>query len=100
MALLMPEPYVAIAGFFLVGLGLSTIVPIAYSIAGNAKDLPPGVGLAMVTTVGYSGFLIGPPMIGFVADISDLRIALALVGALFLVMTVLGFAQRSRAAAR
>lgn len=95
LCLSIPEPYVAIIGFFLVGLGLSTIVPITYSIAGNTKDLPSGVGLAMVTTVGYSGFLFGPPAIGFVSDMSNLRIGLLLVGILFLLMTILGFARKS-----
>jgi len=99
-ALLFPLPYVAIAGFFLVGLGLSTIVPIAYSIAGNTKDLSPSVGLAMVTTVGYSGFLIGPPVIGFLADWHTLRIALAFVVALLTVMTVLGVRFKPRVGTR
>jgi MFS family permease len=84
-------PIISIAGFFLVGLGLSTIVPIAYSISGHTKDLPPGVGLAMVTTVGYSGFLIGPPVIGFIADWQTLRIALGVVAVLFVIMTILAF---------
>lgn len=88
-ALVIPQPYHTIAGFFLVGIGLSSIVPIAYSIAGNAKDLQPGVGLAMVTTVGYSGFLFGPPIIGFISDASTLRIALAIVAVLLLLMTAL-----------
>lgn len=91
------ESYPAIAGFFLVGIGLSTIVPIAYSVAGSTKDLPPGVGLAMVTTVGYSGFLFGPPIIGFIADVSNLRNALMAVAALFVIMTALGFLRRTRA---
>jgi MFS family permease len=90
-ALIIATPMVSIAGFFLVGLGLSTIVPIAYSISGHTKDLPPGVGLAMVTTVGYSGFLIGPPIIGFIADWQTLRIALAVVAVLFVIMTMLAF---------
>jgi len=97
MALLFPSPEVAVAGFFLVGLGLSTIVPIAYSIAGNTRDLPSGVGLAMVTTVGYAGFLFGPPIIGFVADVSNLRIGLAFVLILFLLMTVLGTIRHRKA---
>jgi len=96
IAILITHPVVAIAGFFLVGLGLSTIVPIAYSIAGNTKNLPSGVGLAMVTTVGYSGFLFGPPIIGFIAKWQDLRIALCVVGILFLVMTVLGIRYQTR----
>jgi MFS family permease len=94
LAIAWPLPYVAITGFFLVGLGLSTIVPITYSIAGSTKDLPPGVGLAMVTTVGYSGFLFGPAIIGFVADIANLRISLLAVMVLFVVMTTLGFARK------
>ncbi len=89
VTLLFTYPYLVICGFFIVGLGLSTIVPIAYSLAGNTKDLPAGVGLAMVTTVGYSGFLFGPPIIGFVADISTLRIALLLVLVLFILLTFL-----------
>jgi MFS family permease len=94
LALIVPTPYVAITGFFLVGTGLSTIVPITYSIAGNAKDLPSGVGLAMVTTVGYSGFLFGPPIIGFLADTWNLRIALLVIAILFVIMTALGFARK------
>ncbi len=74
------------------GIGLSTIVPIAYSIAGNAKGLPPGVGIAMVTTVGYSGFFFGPPVMGFLSDLVTLRYAFLLVLFLFfLVMTILGY---------
>jgi MFS family permease len=90
LALVFATPYISIVGFFLVGLGLSSIVPIAYSIAGNTKDLPSGVGLAMVTTVGYSGFLFGPPIIGFIADWYTLRIALSVVAVLLVIMTLLG----------
>ncbi len=90
LALLFPQPYICIVGFFFVGIGLSTIVPIAYSIAGSAKGVPSGVGLAMVTTVGYSGFLFGPPIIGFLADWQTLRIALATIVFLFVIMTILG----------
>ncbi len=93
LALLLPSTFIAIAGFLLVGIGLSTIVPITYSIAGNAPDLPSGVGLAMVTTVGYSGFLFGPPIIGFIADVFGLRIGLAVVLALMMVMTWFGLAR-------
>ena len=95
-ALIFPLPYISIVGFFLVGLGLSSIVPIAYSIAGSAKELPPGVGLAMVTTVGYSGFLMGPPLIGFIADWQTLRIAMLMITLLLVGMTILGFQYKSR----
>lgn len=94
--LLFPDPYPSIVGFFLVGLGLSSIVPIAYSIAGNAKSLPSGVGLAMVTTVGYSGFLVGPPIIGLLANWQTLQFALVFVLLLFITMIVLGARYKSQ----
>jgi MFS family permease len=94
VSLVFPLAATSIGGFFLVGLGLSAIVPIAYSIAGSTRELPPGVGLAMVTTVGYAGFLFGPPIIGFISDVSSLRIGLSLVVVLFVVMTILGFGRR------
>jgi MFS family permease len=91
LSITITTPVAVICGLFIVGIGLSAIVPIAYSVAGSAKELPPGVGLAMVTTVGYAGFLFGPPVIGFLADFFTLRMALLLVLALFLVMTFLGY---------
>ena len=94
VVLIMPLPYVTITGFFLIGIGLSTIVPITYSIAGNARDLPSGVRLAMVTTVGYSGFLFGPPLIGFISDLSTLRAGLVVIAVLFMIMTILGLARK------
>lgn len=95
LLLIFTHAYAVIAGFFLVGLGLSVIVPIAYSIAGNSTEVSPGVGLAMVTTVGYTGFLFGPPLIGFLADWADLRVALTLIAGLFLIMTFLSFRYKS-----
>jgi MFS family permease len=96
ITLLFNNPYSVITGLFIVGIGLSSIVPIAYSIAGNTKELPPGVGLAMVTTVGYSGFLFGPPLIGLLANWQSLRIALSLVAFLFVVMTLLSARYKTR----
>jgi len=95
LTLLFNNPYSVIAGLFIIGIGLSSIVPIAYSIAGNSKNLPPGVGLAMVTTVGYSGFLFGPPIIGLLANWQSLRIALTVVAFLFVIMTFLSARYKS-----
>ena len=94
VALIWVQTPVIIAGFFVVGLGLATIVPIAYSTAGNTPGLAPGVGISMVTTVGYSGFLFGPPIIGFLADWQTLHLALGFVWILFLLMTVMTLAFR------
>jgi len=88
-ALLFSSVWTVIGGLFLVGAGLSTIVPIVYSRAGSDPSLPHGVGLAMVTTLGYFGFLFGPPVIGFLADAQGLRFALFFVAILFVVMLFL-----------
>ena len=90
----LPHLWVALPGFGLIGLGLSVIVPIAYSIAGNTPDVKPGVGIGMVTTIGYAGFLLGPPVIGFLAEWQGLRIALTFIFLLFGLMVVLGYNYR------
>jgi MFS family permease len=77
---------VVIIGFGLIGIGLSNIVPISFSLSGNIKGLSPGVGIAMVSTIGYSGFMVGPPLIGFIADAYNLRIALFILLMLFIMM--------------
>lgn len=87
---------VVIFGLFLVGLGLATIVPVAYSVAGNTPGLAPGLGISMVTTIGYSGFLFGPPIIGFIADWQTLRIAFIFILLLFVLMTFLSLRNRSK----
>lgn len=93
---LFPVPIVVIISLFLIGLGLSVIVPIAYSRAGAMKELGAGVGISMVTTIGYGGFLFGPPIIGFIADWQTLRIAMVFVGILFVIMTMISFGQWRR----
>lgn len=89
LALLWPITATGVAGFFLVGLGLSSIVPIAYSTAGKAPGLPPGLGISAVSTIGYAGFLLGPPIIGYISDWYSLRAGLGVVCALLAVMVVL-----------
>ena len=93
LVIAVPYPIPVIIGLFTVGMGLSTIVPIVYSQAGAMPGLPSGVGISMVTTIGYSGFLLGPPLIGFLADWQSLRFALGLVLVLFVVMTLLSLRQ-------
>ena len=94
LVLSLAHTFVVIIGFGMVGLGLSNIVPIVYSLAGTYPGIQPGVGIAMSTTIGYSGFMIGPPLIGFVADLFNLRVALVLLGLLFVIMSVLVFGYR------
>ncbi|HTI93193.1 MAG TPA: MFS transporter [Puia sp.] len=73
-------------GLFLVGAGLSNVVPLTYSTAGNIKGIEPAAGIAIASTIGYSGFFVGPPVIGYLADSFGLRIGLCFTIGLFLVM--------------
>jgi MFS family permease len=74
-------PYLlpAVAGFLLIGFGIASVVPLTYSSAGRATSVSPGVALALVSTIGFLGFLLGPPLIGFLAQLFSLRTAFGMV---------------------
>ncbi|NBB30473.1 MFS transporter [Cellulophaga sp. BC115SP] len=76
LALALPISWTVILGFSITGLGLSTVVPLIYSEAGHSKTMSAGVALAAISTVGISGFMIGPVMIGYIAEFTSLKIAL------------------------
>lgn len=78
---------VALAGFFVTGLSVSTVVPLTFSLAG-ALD-PHGGGLSQVAAMGYGGMLLGPPVIGAVASAAGLRSGLCLVLLLALTISLL-----------
>lgn len=67
-AALAPNAEIAILGFALCGIGISNMVPIAFSAAGNIPGLQPGISISVVTTLGYSGMLVAPSAIGFAAE--------------------------------
>jgi len=75
--------------FLLVGIGSSAIIPLVYSLAGRSGKLSPGAALAAVTTIGFCGFLIGPPLIGFIAEFTGLRAAYAAIASMGVVIAVL-----------
>lgn len=76
-------------GFLIVGLGVSSVVPIIYSSAGKVPNVPPGIALASVSSISFFGFLIGPPVIGYIAEISSLRYSFAVIGLLGICITIL-----------
>ncbi len=75
--LLIGAPAAALAGMFVVGLGVANGVPLMFSAAGRQPDTPPGPGIAAVSSLGSLGFLAGPPVIGVLADAVSLPWALA-----------------------
>ncbi|MFV5694236.1 MFS transporter [Flavobacterium sp. LB3P122] len=66
--------------FMVVGLGVSTIIPTLYSIAGKHPTIPTGEALTAVSSVSFLGFLMGPPIIGYIAEAFGLRFSFAFIG--------------------
>jgi MFS family permease len=78
-ALATQSNWAVVIGFGVTGFGLSTMVPLIYSEAGHSKTMSPGVALAAITTIGMAGFLLGPVLIGYLSEFTNLRIALGLL---------------------
>ncbi|MBR2647340.1 MAG: MFS transporter [Sediminibacterium sp.] len=81
-AVIFPSLVTATAGFLLVGIGVSSVVPVVYSEAGKSTTMSAGVALAAVSSIGFLGFLIGPPLIGFIAEWLGLQWSFALIALL------------------
>lgn len=94
-AVIAPTPAVALLGFVLIGLGASNIVPILFTAAGRQQDMPAGLAVGAITTIGYAGILAGPALIGFIAHASSLQMAFAGLGCAMLLVAA---SSRSRIA--
>ena len=68
-----PHPYVALAGFSLMGVGCSAVYPLAVSAAAQRTDRPPAVNVAALGQMTFVVFFLGPPLLGFVAQATDIR---------------------------
>ncbi|HTO30422.1 MAG TPA: MFS transporter, partial [Pararhizobium sp.] len=86
---LAPNAPLAILGFALAGIGISNMVPIAFSAAGNMPGLAPGIGLSIATFMGYSGMLFAPSLIGFIGEHTGFAIIFACIPILFIVVLIL-----------
>ena len=89
-SLMIGNPLAAIIGFTLAGLGLSCIIPITFGAAARISGTSPGGGIAAISSIGYIGFMVGPPTIGFIADQFGLTVGLGLVAVLCLLFGTLG----------
>ena len=95
VALAVAQPVVALVGFACAGVGFSIVFPAALSAAGRTEGMAPGPALAAVSTAGYTGFLLGPPAIGFAAEAFGLGAALYIVVALSAVVVLFAGAVRT-----
>ena len=69
MSVLFPHIITATIGFLIVGFGVSSIVPMVFSAAGKHSKIAPGMALAAVSSISFLGFLMGPPLIGYIAEL-------------------------------
>jgi MFS family permease len=79
----------ATIGCMVVGFGVSSIIPLLYSTAGRLKMIPSSIAIATVAGTGYFGFLMGPPIIGYIAELTGLRYSFALIALAGLLITFL-----------
>jgi MFS family permease len=73
------NPVAALIGFACVGVGLSNVVPVVFSAAGQTSGIANGAAIAAVATAGYLGFIVGPPVIGYVSQATSLPLGLGIV---------------------
>jgi MFS family permease len=88
LAVAVPTPALAVAGFALAGLGIANMVPLLFGVAGRSPDQRPGEAIAAVATIGYSGLLAGPPLVGLLAEATTLAVGLGAVAAALLLVAL------------
>lgn len=88
-AVAFPQLILCTIAFMLVGLGVACNIPSVYSVAGKHKSISSGVALAMVSSVSYLGFLMGPPLIGYIAEAFSLRYSFGVFACFGLLMFAL-----------
>jgi MFS family permease len=71
--LVAPVAVIALAGFLLIGIGASNLVPVLFRRAGTQSVMPPALAVSAITTIGYAGILAGPAVIGFLAQAISLH---------------------------
>jgi len=96
VALAVGQPLAALAGFACAGAGFSVVFPTALSAAGRTGTIATGPALAAVSTAAYTGFLVGPPFIGFLAELTGLGTALYLVVTLSVAVVVFAGAVKTK----
>lgn len=99
-ALAMHSPGWSLPGFAAAGAGFSVIIPLVFGSGGRVDSVSPGAGIATVTGIGYIGFIVGPPAIGFASQLVTLRYALGIVVACCFTSALLAESMRSLGAGR
>jgi MFS family permease len=87
--ILFPGQIFSLIAFFIVGAGVSSVIPLVFSLAGKSKSMSSSVALAAVSTMGFFGFLLGPPLIGYLADWLNLQASFMFIALMALCVVIL-----------
>jgi MFS family permease len=77
--------------FMLVGFGVSNVIPIIYSTTGRTAKIPTGIALTIVSGISFLGFLMGPPIIGHIAELTSLRYSFGFIGVFGLFISFMAY---------
>ena len=89
ISVLLPYLITATIGFLIIGLGVSSVVPTVYSTAAKSTKIAPGMALAAVSGISFLGFLVGPPVIGYIAQLLSLQYSFAIISLLGFCITIM-----------
>ena len=78
LMIIFPYFWPALIGFCLVGLGVAAVVPMTFLLAGSSKKYSPGMAISIVTTYAIAGMLLGPPLVGYIAHLFNLKVSFGL----------------------
>jgi MFS family permease len=88
-AVILPYTLTVVLGFILVGFGVSCVVPMVFSLAGRSKNMSSSSALASISTVGYLGFVLVPPFVGYIGQTAGLRMSFGIIAIFGAVMVYL-----------
>ncbi|WP_438965743.1 MFS transporter [Flavobacterium sp.] len=91
VAVFFPSIIPCTLAFMMVGFGVSNVVPIVFNRAGNHATIATETALTLISSISFLGFLIGPPLIGYIAEVTNLRYSFATIGVLGVLISILTF---------
>lgn len=89
LSVFFPELWICIIAFMIIGLGASLSVPSVYSTIGQVNTVAPSIALSFVSSISFLGFLIGPPLIGYIAEGFDLRYSYGLFACFGILLSIM-----------
>ncbi|MGE8431647.1 MFS transporter [Chryseobacterium joostei] len=89
LSVFFPELWICIIAFMIIGLGSSLSVPSVYSTVGKVSKVAPSIALSFVSSISFLGFLMGPPLIGYIAEWFDLRYSYGLFACFGILLAIM-----------